>query len=398
MRGVLEEVCKEIAADASIDESLRNELEVDSDTQGVAGQPPIAETILNKIDAAAVLVADMTFTAKRIDGRPSPNANVLIEYGWALKSLGYMRVISVMNELYGTPSSETLPFDLAHSRWPMRYLLPEDASSQQKAEAKRKLVATLKSAIRTCLEAIPSAPFQPPPIFPKAASKEGPARFRSENEELGFYDGVRGNTGKVFLSPGPAIWLRVMPSAPPSRTWDAGELKAVALKDNTLNLLPLFGGSSFSWLRAEDGWGVYLVQDDDEHTESMVFVFQTGEIWGVDTAWLAYSDQHMPFIEDKLNASFANYVRFVNALGVSAPYQWIAGLTGVKGRQLVGVPVQPGHIRIGWEGPICVSETVQEEGEYTSRQSPAEALLPLYKKIFAKCGVPRPAYLNESNK
>jgi hypothetical protein len=47
----------------------------------VAGQPPIVETILRKTDEAAVFVADMTFTAKRVDGRPSPNPNVLIEYG-----------------------------------------------------------------------------------------------------------------------------------------------------------------------------------------------------------------------------------------------------------------------------------------------------------------------------
>jgi hypothetical protein len=36
------------------------ELTVDSDTQGVAGHPPIVETIFNKIDGACMFVADMT--------------------------------------------------------------------------------------------------------------------------------------------------------------------------------------------------------------------------------------------------------------------------------------------------------------------------------------------------
>jgi hypothetical protein len=34
-------------------------------------------------------VADLTPVATRLDGRPSPNPNVMIEYGWALKHLEY---------------------------------------------------------------------------------------------------------------------------------------------------------------------------------------------------------------------------------------------------------------------------------------------------------------------
>lgn len=98
LRKALEEACEEIVAESSISEALRDELVVDSDTKVEAGQPPIADTIFKKIDAAAVFVADVTFTAKRVDGRPTPNPNVLIEYGWALKSLGHSRVISIMND------------------------------------------------------------------------------------------------------------------------------------------------------------------------------------------------------------------------------------------------------------------------------------------------------------
>src|SRR5258708_7346704 len=79
LREALEEACREVAGENSVDEAIRDELTVESDTEGEAGQPPIFDTILRKIDEAAVVVADMTFTGKRLDGRPTPNANVLIE-------------------------------------------------------------------------------------------------------------------------------------------------------------------------------------------------------------------------------------------------------------------------------------------------------------------------------
>lgn len=90
VRKALEDACARIASDTSIDEAHRD-LEVDSDTQGIAGQPPIVETILKKIEASRVFVADMTFVARRPDGGSSPNPNVLIEYGYALRSLTHER-------------------------------------------------------------------------------------------------------------------------------------------------------------------------------------------------------------------------------------------------------------------------------------------------------------------
>ncbi len=129
VRKALEDACARIASDTSIDEAHRD-LEVDSDTQGIAGQPPIVETILKKIEASRVFVADMTFVARRPDGGSSPNPNVLIEYGYALRSLTHERIICVMNTAYGKPSAEALPFDLRHLRWPRCYELDETATPE----------------------------------------------------------------------------------------------------------------------------------------------------------------------------------------------------------------------------------------------------------------------------
>jgi hypothetical protein len=163
LRTVLGDVCRQIAGDTTLDEAER-ELEVDSDTQGVAGQPPIAETILRKIDQAAVVVADMTFVGKRIDGRPTPNPNVLIEYGWALKSLGHNRVITVMNEAFGEPTADSLPFDLAHLRWPTRFNVYTDMPAAKKREEKLRFTRELTRAVRASLEQsrAPAAVATPP--------------------------------------------------------------------------------------------------------------------------------------------------------------------------------------------------------------------------------------------
>lgn len=162
VRKALEDACARIASDTSIDEAHRD-LEVDSDTQGIAGQPPIVETILKKIEASRVFVADMTFVARRPDGGSSPNPNVLIEYGYALRSLTHERIICVMNTAYGKPSAEALPFDLRHLRWPRCYELDETATPEVRAEQRKALAAILASDLRACLASIaPTAPERVP--------------------------------------------------------------------------------------------------------------------------------------------------------------------------------------------------------------------------------------------
>jgi hypothetical protein len=153
---VLERACKALQADSELTEAARD-LAVDTDTQGAPGSPPIVATIFKKIDAASVFVADMTFVAQRADGGRSPNPNVLIEYGWALRALGHERVICIMNTAYGHPSGEALPFDLRHAKWPYRYDLAEDASEEQKAKARAVLAKEIAAAVRACLHAAAAA-------------------------------------------------------------------------------------------------------------------------------------------------------------------------------------------------------------------------------------------------
>jgi len=400
LRQVLDEVCEELATEGDLEEAVRDP-KIDSDTQGVAGQPPIAETIFKKIDNSAVVIADMTLTGKRRDGRPSPNPNVLLEYGWALKSLGHSRVISVMNTTFGEPSSENLPFDLAHLRWPMQYKLPEGAAADIKKAERKKLKLSLREAIQASLATVPPLTVETQRAFPGAPAKNGQARFRGPDEALGYdEDLLSGANHEVFLADGAAMWIRLMPATVPTKQWKVNELKAAS--SSTSNLTPLvMPAGGYSYVRASDGYGMYRVShradgQRERQTNSIAFAFRTSEVWSVDTMLLAYDDR-LPYsaIEAALVEALDKYNRFQLALGALGPFRWKAGLVGIKGRYLV-YPLAPGFRPFYERGHICVADEIECEGVLGPDMSALQALLPFSERIFEECGLERPDYLPKS--
>jgi hypothetical protein len=100
----------------------------DKDTQGLTGSPDIVASVLAKIETASVVVADVTpinvskaakerrptGALRRKNGdRPTPNPNVLVELGYAVRCVGWDHVILVLNTAYGA-RVEDLPFDIRH--------------------------------------------------------------------------------------------------------------------------------------------------------------------------------------------------------------------------------------------------------------------------------------------
>lgn len=158
----LERAIGELQADAEVDPADRD-LVVDRDTLDVPGSPPIMETIFGKIDSAAVFLADLTYVAERQGGGRTPNPNVCIEHGYALKALSWRRVIAVMNTAMGHPDQFELPFDVRHTRRPIMFDLPEDAEPDAKRAARDSLVKTLKAALKAVLgDATARAAMAPP--------------------------------------------------------------------------------------------------------------------------------------------------------------------------------------------------------------------------------------------
>jgi hypothetical protein len=99
-------------------------LEIDRDTKGVAGTPPITDTILRKIRACDIFVADMSFVGRADSDEPGggklvPNPNVMFEYGYARHVLGDEHILLAFNAAFG--SFKDLPFDLAGMRRPTEY-------------------------------------------------------------------------------------------------------------------------------------------------------------------------------------------------------------------------------------------------------------------------------------
>jgi hypothetical protein len=153
IQAALEKAAKEIANDSSNDDVPI----IDRVTQDVPGAPHIARTILEKVAAADVFVADVSIIQGKGGPRPTPNPNVLIELGYALCSLGDARIVLLMNDAYGGP--EDLPFDLSHHRV-MRYNMNDGVTdrSAERLSLQRKLESAIRAALVSPSLKVPASP------------------------------------------------------------------------------------------------------------------------------------------------------------------------------------------------------------------------------------------------
>lgn len=376
------------------DATLGVNVYIDSDTEGVPGWAPITQTILDKIDHCDIFAPDVTFVCKTEAGKLIPNPNVMFKSGYAFRALTYKAMMPVMNTAYG--QSERLPFDMGHLRHPITYYVEATAGNQERRAVRARLVDDIEKTLRLQIAATQPPPPAPLP-FPTAEAKGGPARFRQVGEPIGrrwdsdIFSASRDQ--EIFLEEGPAIWLRLMPAIDPGRKWPAHELKDQAIRTGSLNLEPFYY-YNISLLRAEDGIAVCPLETPDAvKTTSAAFAFETGEVWSVDTAYLAHEPGKIPYIEAHFIERLFKYSQFLSGLGVNPPYHWIGGITGVKDCRLI-IPAQAGAMAIvGLPGPLCAADTITAEGDYDARQTPASALHALFKSIFDKCGTRRPDYL-----
>jgi hypothetical protein len=241
---------------------------------------------------------------------------------------------------------------------------------------------------------------QPAP-FEILLPKDGPARFRAIGDPIGIRDDppflTEGAEDDVFLTAGPAMWLRVMPPLHPGKTWTSYELRTalgpgVALQPFRWG--SIYGCGGLYKLRAEDGVGTCsLLTPGARETSSVAFAFKTGELWAIDTSLLAAASADLLAvdIENLFTERLEQYGGFLTSLGLQPPYHWIAGITAIKGRRLQRPP-PPGQFWIpGWPSPQCLTETIETAGEYDGGKS---ALDPFFKAIFDACGVAPPDHLS----
>jgi hypothetical protein len=147
---------------------------VDQDTRGVPGSPSMVAAILRKIDDCSLFVADVSLTYEKAEReRKSPNPNVLLELGYALRRLGTERLLLVLDTATGRP--EQLPFDLRGNRV-ITYDSRGDATALENA-----LAATLRDEIALVFRTVgPPGDVAPPVFLDIAFTKE---RIESERHD-----------------------------------------------------------------------------------------------------------------------------------------------------------------------------------------------------------------------
>lgn len=132
---------------------------LDSGMDGTAGSPEVATIMFEKIRTSSIFVGDVTLVGRiqtTEDGKPLtkkvPNPNVSVELGYAAATLGWDRVICVMNEaeIFGTRYEQ--PFDVRNRRFPIDYSITLEEAKNEKTYAK-----TLKNLTKWITKALVTA-------------------------------------------------------------------------------------------------------------------------------------------------------------------------------------------------------------------------------------------------
>jgi hypothetical protein len=147
IRKSLREACSSVEKDFS-----NIHFHLDEATRGVSGSPNIPVTILEKIETADILVADVSIINTSSNSeRKCPNPNVIFELGFGVAHLGWNRIIMLFNSAHGDVSD--LPFDFDRQRV-SHFSLPIAASTVDRQQ----LSSLLSMALRAVVVGNPKRP------------------------------------------------------------------------------------------------------------------------------------------------------------------------------------------------------------------------------------------------
>lgn len=141
-RGFIEVCLKKAIKNLNINEDYTIEFNLDRDTMNEAGTPDIVNTIFKKIEKTKIFLADISIINPTGNDRRTPNPNVLLELGYAAKTLGWERIICVFNTAYG--KIEELPFDLKFRR-PIAFALDQNESVKPKEYLSKQIEESILS-------------------------------------------------------------------------------------------------------------------------------------------------------------------------------------------------------------------------------------------------------------
>lgn len=375
-------------AAARLESAERPELALDKDTQGVTGSPPIVETILRKIDACAVFVADLTFTGQslpelREDTEPRyfPNPNVLIEHGYAVARHGHQRVIAVMNAAFGGTVKDHLPFDLKHLRWPIVYCYGPNSKDRD---------AQLEQLVKILAGAIGALVTEPPPAAAAFIAQDITVSQLAEMGRELVPDGPLRTEVPDFKLPTRAVCtLRVHPVAAvlPLQT----EFEALQHVVHG-NLRPMAGTNTHGQSPSRNSLGAISYESPTRgRLDHLSQLLLAKEIFGVDTASMASvgrtGDEVVfdpVFVEASFAMSLDEYVRFARKeLQLPGPLVVSAALLDIK-----NYATMPGR--------RTFRSSIEWKGEYHEDVPTWRFLRQFFEHIWKCFGMVRPENTEEA--
>lgn len=329
VRDALKQAAKELGRELEITERI----EVDHDTKGVPGRPPIVQTIFDKIEAATAFVADVTPVGETAAGKPLPNPNVMIELGYARRSRGHERLIFVANGQH-LKKPEELPFDLRGDRGPAMYTLAEGADAATVKAAKASLVGALKLDLRAIID-FEEKVRSTATLSAMEVESDTRSKWFADDEVLTCVDQHRrGAKSEIRLPTGPHAFMRIKPAY-----WPEGVRTASLSPDQFQSTLSIGHGRNGDWGQSNDGFLSYWFHDGSEATPRSVNVVtqwaaKDGVAWSV---WSGVVSQDSPpflYWQDVMRfwAYFLQHaIDAMVEVKAKGPFRVDAGVVGISG-------------------------------------------------------------------
>jgi hypothetical protein len=409
IRRALDAAASKLNSEIEVTDAERR-VQIDQDTDGVSGSPSVTETILGKIRECDAFVADLTFTSPIGEPKPSPNPNVLIEYGYALHALGDRRIVGVFNNSFGSPKD--LPFDLQHKRWPLRYTASHDDDSDEAKErrnvARKELAADLTKRIGDIVrshsqERLPGGTtlraqhVQETKLDDVIRASDAQFELHTlwREKAIGVRGSALGSGPEVQLLDGPSIFLNMRAA---HNGLELSDVETQQIVNRSLRPLASERATGTTFLRNRFGSVTATIRDDAATAHTASLLTKQGEIFGIDRYHLQVhrirETADFPYIptgalEELLIDGLINYLDVAkHELQLKPPLAFEVGIIGVTGFCLA---VDPSQFSFqNYVGLIHVDSIVESGVLHDYDVDPFDRLSRLFEKIYDAAGETRP--------
>lgn len=383
IRDAAKDACRRISEDPANDYTVA----LDEATLGVPGMCDIPNTILEKIQACDVFLADLTFVGKTDaddDGNVqlTSNPNVLFELGYAAHAKSFDRILGVMNVAYREPERQM--FDVKR-RWAITYNLAEDSGSSELQRARKELSKEIEQALLTILDKA---------VLPDKAEKAS-QRFeliRTEFESCvreGSFHGLERGRGTIAITLTPTT----------RATFEHANLQKLDLiPGNSSGLRRENYGKSVVWIYEETGQLADLKGEQVRCSISEIDVegaIRAADILclhpGMRPERLAESKQFGRTIpssrfEGEIVASVSRYGKALNALHAPLPWWLGVSLLQIRGYRMYVGPLELGREMDDVDDIIAPSILIRNPEDVSDRQAVGRLLKDAFDYIWRECG------------